>query len=539
MKFGPVSIDDAVGTMLGYAVELPDGKLRKGLRLALDDIAALRAAGIEKVTVAVLDADDVPEDMAADELAKAICASTRGDMKRSEPFNGRVNLLAAHSGVFQVDATMIDRLNAIDPGITLASLANYARVNAGTMLATIKIIPYAVPRAVLDTALAELSAAAMVVRAPQIRTAELILTRTPGFAEKLLKKGAQSVRQRLNALGVDLTGVRIVAHEQDAIASELRNSNAPLCLILGASATSDVGDACPAGLRAAGGTLTRFGMPVDPGNLLFLGQIGLTKVIGLPGCARSPALNGADWVLERLVCGIDVSDRDIAAMGVGGLLKEIPARPQPRSMPKRKTRAPQVEVLLLAAGSSRRMRGADKLLEQIDGVPQLRRAALAAKASSATKVHVVIPADSEGRQKALADIPINLVVASNASEGMAASLRAGLQAASGADAVIVALADMPDISFAHLDALIAAYDPENGHEICRSVTHSGKPGHPVLFGRRFFESLAELEGDQGARTILATSDEFVINVAQSDEAPLLDLDTPEQWAAYRNHRNSA
>jgi len=71
-------------------------------------------------------------------------------------------------------------------------------------------------------------------------------------------------------------------------------------------------------------------MPVDPGNLLFIGKLGDTPVIGLPGCARAPALNGADWVLSRVVCGLDVGDAEIAAMGVGGLLKEIPTRPQPR-----------------------------------------------------------------------------------------------------------------------------------------------------------------------------------------------------------------
>ena len=76
-------------------------------------------------------------------------------------------------------------------------------------------------------------------------------------------------------------------------------------------------------------------MPVDPGNLLFLGQSGAQVVIGLPGCARSPALNGADWVLSRIACGLPVSGADIAAMGIGGLLKEIPTRPMPRAGRKR------------------------------------------------------------------------------------------------------------------------------------------------------------------------------------------------------------
>ena len=83
-------------------------------------------------------------------------------------------------------------------------------------------------------------------------------------------------------------------------------------------------------MRRAGGHVARFGMPVDPGNLLFHGALATRPVIGLPGCARSPSLNGADWVLERYACGLQVTDADIAAMGVGGLLKEIAQRGHPR-----------------------------------------------------------------------------------------------------------------------------------------------------------------------------------------------------------------
>ena len=119
------------------------------------------------------------------------------------------------------------------------------------------------------------------------------------------------------------------------LAEAVTQAEGDLVLILTASATSDPHDVAPEAVRAAGGEVTRFGMPVDPGNLLFLGAQGGRPVIGLPGCARSPALNGADWVLERVACGLDVSDTDIAAMGVGGLLKESPARPHPRERKSR------------------------------------------------------------------------------------------------------------------------------------------------------------------------------------------------------------
>src|SRR5690606_8991058 len=136
---------------------------------------------------------------------------------------------------------------------------------------------------------------------------------------------------------------------------------------------ADEEDVIPAGIRRAGGRVERTGMPVDPGNLLVLGSIGDKPVIGTPGCARSPKENGFDWVLDRLCAGIPVNSGDIAKLGVGGLLMEIPSRPQPR---EGKPKAPlTVGAVLLAAGRSSRMGGPNKLLARFDGVPLVRHSA--------------------------------------------------------------------------------------------------------------------------------------------------------------------
>ncbi len=330
MRFGPVPVAEATGAVLAHAVALEGGKLKKGRVLSDVDVARMTDAGLSHIIVARMDPGDVGEDAAAARLAAALVPDPDAAGLRVEaPFTGRVNIRATGPGVVQLDAAAIGRLNAVDPMITLATVPEWQRVTEGTMVGTVKIISYAVA----ETALAEACAAgegAMRRRAPVVGSVDLIVTETEPGAAGAEDKGVRAVWARIARLGIAEGETRIVPHTGGAVAEAIAASLADMILILTGSATSDIADVAPAGLVSAGGTVTRFGMPVDPGNLLVLGQLTTRPVIGLPGCARSPALNGADWVLERVACGVDVSGPDISAMGVGGLLKEIPTRPQPR-----------------------------------------------------------------------------------------------------------------------------------------------------------------------------------------------------------------
>lgn len=329
MKFGPVSVASAEGAILAHSVGLPDGRLRKGKVLEPADLERLAGAGLTEVIAARPEPGDVTEDRAAERLARAILPDPDGaGLRLGRATTGRVNIHATGSGILGLDTAAIDRLNRINPALTLATLPPYARLEDRTLVATVKIITYAAPEA--DVAAAEaLGGQGLLQRhAPVRRTARLIETTVPG--QTIGAKGRAATKARLDRFGVSLGPREIIPHEVGALAQALTASSADIVLILTGSATSDPLDVGPAALRRAGGTLTRFGMPVDPGNLLFVGQLRGVPVIGLPGCARSVALNGADWVLDRLLCGVEVSDADIAAMGIGGLLKEPPSRPRPR-----------------------------------------------------------------------------------------------------------------------------------------------------------------------------------------------------------------
>lgn len=324
MKFGPVPLAEAEGAVLAHSLRLPDGRLKKGTVLAKAEIGRLRSAGETAVIAARLEPGDLGEDAAAQRLAQAIVPDPeRAGLRLGRAATGRVNIHATAPGVIEVLADRIHALNALHPMITVATVPPWQRVADRTMVATVKIISYAVPGAALEAACLAGQSALRLCRVRAER-ADLIQTDTDG--SETGEKGQAVTAERLDRLGVALGPVRVVPHRMEPLSDAIRASTADAILILTGSATSDLHDVAPAALRAAGGTIAHFGMPVDPGNLLFYGTLDARPVIGLPGCARSPALNGADWVLERLLCGVRVTPADIAAMGVGGLLKEIPVR---------------------------------------------------------------------------------------------------------------------------------------------------------------------------------------------------------------------
>lgn len=327
MQFGPLPLDAAIGAIVAHSVRGEGYAVKKGARLRDTDAAAMRAAGLTEVIVAQLGASDVPEDEAAHGMAEAACGP---GLSIDTAFTGRCNLRAKADGVLCVDRDAINKANAVDEALTIATPPDYARLTKGQLAATAKVIPYAADEKSQQQVCESLQDALSLHPFQPTKTT-LIVTQTAGQKDSIVTKGADAIRTRLTSLGSDDLTVVTVPHTEAATRAALGASETgDLTLILGGSATSDRRDIAPAAVVAAGGSIERFGMPVDPGNLLALGIFRGKPLVILPGCARSPAMNGADWVLERLAARLPVTGKAIAAMGVGGLLKEIPSRPQPR-----------------------------------------------------------------------------------------------------------------------------------------------------------------------------------------------------------------
>jgi molybdenum cofactor cytidylyltransferase len=530
MKFGPVPIGESAGAVLAHSLRAGKQVFKKGRRLSPEDAAALAAAGFDSVVAARFGPDDVPEDEAATRIAEAACGE---NLERQAPFTGRCNLYSTVHGVAAIDRDRVDKVNLLDEAVTFATVPPFDVVEPGQMVATAKIIPLSAPRAAVEEAARVAAEGGPLVRVAAFRPhrAGLVMTRLPGTKETVLDQTAEATRERLAAFGSTLIKELRCAHEADAIGEAIRACLAEGCapvLVFGASAITDRRDEIPSGVLAAGGEIVHFGMPVDPGNLLLLGRQGDVPVVGLPGCARSPKLNGFDWVLQRLLAGLEVGPRDIMLMGSKGLLVEIPTRPQPRAGERAKAqRAPRIAALVLAAGQSRRMGKTNKLLAEVEGAPMVTRAVDAALASKAKPVVVVTGHEREAVEVALKGRDVRFAHNPDYAQGLSASLKAGLAALPAeADGVVVMLGDMPRVTAEHVNRLIAAYNPVENRSIV-IPTHRGKRGNPALFARRFLAEMTRIAGDVGAKGVIGQHADEVAEVPFDDDGVLLDIDTPQ------------
>jgi molybdenum cofactor cytidylyltransferase len=525
MKFGPRRPADAIGGVTVHSLRHNGLVLKKGTTIGPGEVAALQRAGIAEIVVVQLEPGDVSEDVAAADVANAV-ASDGVSVERA--FTGRANLFAARAGVLVIDRSLVDRVNAVDEAITFATLPAFKPVVEGEMIATVKLIPFGVEARLRDAAVAAAQGGALRIAPYVIKRVGVVSTQLPGLAPKVIDKTLRVTAERLAPAGAAIIAERRIAHDQAALSAaikELLGLGAELVIVFGASAIADRRDVIPAAIDAVGGTVEHFGMPVDPGNLLLIGQASGVPVLGAPGCARSPAENGFDWVLMRLLAGLKVTRADITGMGVGGLLMEIVTRPQPRVPVAEGSR--NVAAIILAAGRSTRMGGPNKLLAELNGKPLVRIVAEQLLASKAARVIAVTGHQADKVEAALAGLDVSFVANPAFADGIASSVKAGIAAVpDDADGAVICLGDMPLIDAQLIDRLINAFEPDRGALIAVPVA-ACRRGNPVLWSRRFFSELMTLDGDVGARHLIARHGEAVAEVPVEGHAAFLDIDTPE------------
>jgi molybdenum cofactor cytidylyltransferase len=532
MKFGPASPADAIGGVTVHTLRQGSLVLKKGTTIGPEEVAALNKAGVAEIVVVRLEEGDISEDVAAASIARAVAGA---GINVERAFTGRANLFAAGAGVLVVDRAAVDRINGVDEAITFATLPAFKPVVEGEMVATVKLIPFGVEAKLRDAAVEAAAGSALRIAPYVVKRVGVVSTLLPGLAPKVVDKTLKVTAERLAPAGAAIVAERRVPHDETSLKAamkELLGLGAQLVIVFGASAIADRRDVIPAALNGMGGVIDHFGMPVDPGNLLLIGKAGSVPVLGAPGCARSPVENGFDWVLMRLLAGLQVTRAELTGMGVGGLLMEIVTRPQPREALEAGDNR-RVSAVVLAAGRSTRMGGPNKLLAELDGRKLVRIVTEQALASKARDVIVVTGHQAELVENALAGLEVKFVRNPDFAHGLASSVKAGISAVpKQADGAVICLGDMPMISADLIDRLIDAFAPDRGSLIAIPVS-DGRRGNPVLWSRRFFNELMALDGDVGARHLIAKHNEAVAEIPVEGDGAFLDIDTPQALEAAR------
>ncbi|MEM9404816.1 MAG: molybdopterin-binding protein [Acidobacteriota bacterium] len=340
MEFAPVPLDEAEGKILGHNVIDGSGRrlLRKGRALSAEDVELLRGLGRSTVWTAALAEGDVEENEAA---LRSTESAVAGAVRLAGPSTGRVNIHATELGVVEVAPDGLLAFNECS-GFTLATLRSGSVVRPDRMVATTKILPYAVSRDSLQQALdtSQRFGPLVRVRALPRRAVGLVVTASAATVGKVTAGFEKALGLRLEGLGSGLRWIDRVVHDdaaseptEERIARailEQIDAGADLVLLAGETAIQDESDQAPRAVELAGGEVITFGAPVDPGNLLMLGDVRGTAIVGAPGCARSPKRNIVDIVLPQLLLGERLNAVEIQRLGHGGLLEDVPERPLPR-----------------------------------------------------------------------------------------------------------------------------------------------------------------------------------------------------------------
>jgi len=520
MRFETVKIETALGWRLAHSHTTGETKIPKNTLLTEKVVSALLGSGIQEADAYLMEDGDIQEDFAAEKIARTIAGK---GLKVGPVTRGRANIYATSSGLFRA-SQKTHRVNQVSSDIGVSTLPDLSPVQAGKLVATVKVIPYAV----LETTIKMVQSLGTTLELAPFSPFKVSLIMS---GEGMTEKALRVTESRLSSIQGQIAQTLTCPHTVAELSDKLKQAEHELVLVSGISAISDRRDTVPGALEVAGGEILHLGMPVDPGNLLMLGRLSEKTVIGMPGCSKSPALNGFDWVLERYAARLPLNAEVIQSMGIGGLLKETADRPSPRA-PNKPSPGGLTQAILLAGGNSSRSGKTHKLLADLDGKPVIEQTVLNLKNAGIGDIIVVTGARKAEIEAALGSQSVEFVHNPRFADGMSTSISAGVAAIKANTAqTLICLADMPFVASETYEALLGAAEKVSEADIF-VPRFKGKRGNPVLWRKNMISALSNLSGDTGGRVIMQENVDKICEVDTEDPGVLIDLDTPEALAQF-------
>jgi molybdenum cofactor synthesis domain-containing protein len=322
-----IPVEAAVGLPLAHDItEIIPGKhkgpaFRRGHIIRQEDVSKLLDVGKANIYVMELEKDELHEEDAARRLAKAAAGM---NLKLTDPSEGRINLVAAISGLLKVDVDLLYRFNSLGD-LMMATLPGDRYVREGTVVAGTRTIPVLVKESLVQQAEALCKDKPIVRVLPMPRKhIRLVVTGSEVFTGRIKDGFGPIVSKKVGELGSSVDSVELSPDDPDVIANHIKNAKqagADVILVSGGMSV-DPDDKTPEGIRRSGAKVETHGFPVLPGSMFVMAYLGDTPVMGLSGCVLHDPFTAFDAMLPRLLAGEKISRADIMAMGHGGLAKK-------------------------------------------------------------------------------------------------------------------------------------------------------------------------------------------------------------------------
>ena len=330
MIFKTVQIQKCIGYILPENIfVIKNGKkvkLSKGTKINQQIKNILINNGFKKISGFLLNQNDFDENKASDLIARNICKNKINNLNYKNLNTGRSNIYSTTSGLFIYNTNNLIKLNN-NSKIAISAIRPFSKVEKNQELITAKVIPYGIDKKLLEKNCLKLKDAFKVVPFKK-KNITLIQTFDGRINEKLIIKSRNVTKRRLELCGIKTFKEIIIPHRDDILCEKIQiciNQNVDIILIIGSHAITHIKDVIPNAIKMSGAKIIRFGIPVEPGNLLLLSKFNSSNkdiyIIGMPSCAKSPKENGLDWVLWRILCNINFKNSNINELSVGGLIK--------------------------------------------------------------------------------------------------------------------------------------------------------------------------------------------------------------------------
>ena len=330
MFFGEIETKLSEDALLSASLILDNNlskvKISKGTKIDKSIIKLLLNNNIQKIMCAKLDQDDIDENTSAYLISSSLINQKNSNLSVSDARQGRCNILANINGLLIYEPDQLYNINSITDDIGIGAINQFKMVKKNQVIATTKIIPFALNKNIIEK-IKEYSKGCFKLIPFNNMNIHLIQTENKSTLKKVLDKTLFVTQKRLKDCNITHLSEKRCDHDIKSLSDNIKQSvkeDADVILVFGASAICDKNDVVPSSLISNQGKIIRLGMPVEPGNLMLLGKINKSGktifFVGMPGCARSQKENGVDWILWRIFCGLDVSNKDINQMGAGGLL---------------------------------------------------------------------------------------------------------------------------------------------------------------------------------------------------------------------------